>query len=39
MDVAGRKGGPCRPPRSPLAPGFAAQVVKDTEALLARGYK
>jgi len=39
MDVAGRKGGPCRPPRSPLAPEFAAQVVKDTEALLAKGYQ
>ncbi len=39
MDVAGRKGGPCRPPRSPLSPEAAAQVVKDTEAVLARGYK
>ncbi len=39
MDVAGRKGGPCRPPRSPLSPEVAAQVVKDTEAVLANGYK
>lgn len=39
MDVVGRKGGACRPPRSPLSPETAAQVVKDTEALLARRYK
>ena len=38
MDVAGRKGGPCRPPRSPLSSEAAAQVVKDTEAALAKGY-
>jgi dihydrodipicolinate synthase/N-acetylneuraminate lyase len=39
MDVAGRKGGPCRPPRSPLSPESAAQVIKDTEAVLAMGYR
>lgn len=39
MDVAGRKGGACRPPRSPLSPDAAAQVVKDTEAALAKGYR
>ena len=39
MDVAGRTGGACRPPRSPLSPDAAAQVVKDTEAALAKGYR
>jgi dihydrodipicolinate synthase/N-acetylneuraminate lyase len=39
MDVAGRKGGACRPPRSPLSAEAAAQVVKDTEAALAKGYR
>ncbi|SDP37346.1 4-hydroxy-tetrahydrodipicolinate synthase [Nakamurella panacisegetis] len=39
MDVAGRKGGVCRPPRSPLAPAAAAQIVKETEAVLAKGYR
>ena len=39
MDVAGRKGGACRPPRSPLSAESAAQVVKDTEAALAKGYR
>ncbi len=39
MDVAGRKGGQCRPPRSPL-PAPAAEVVRrDTEAALAKGYR
>ncbi|GAB2573034.1 dihydrodipicolinate synthase family protein [Streptomyces capparidis] len=39
MDLAGRHGGPCRPPRSPLAPEDAARVTRDTEALLAKGYR
>jgi 4-hydroxy-tetrahydrodipicolinate synthase len=39
MDVAGRKGGACRPPRVPLWPEAAAQVTRDTEAALARGYR
>ncbi|MCR3722598.1 MULTISPECIES: dihydrodipicolinate synthase family protein [Prauserella salsuginis group] len=39
MDVAGRKGGTCRPPRSPLAPEVAEQVVADTKNVLAKGYK
>ncbi len=39
MDVAGRKGGICRPPRSPLPEGIRAQVIKDTEAALAKGYR
>jgi 4-hydroxy-tetrahydrodipicolinate synthase len=39
MDVAGRKGGVCRPPRTPLPEAVAARVVADTEAALAKGYK
>jgi 4-hydroxy-tetrahydrodipicolinate synthase len=39
MDVAGRKGGICRPPRSPLPEAVAARVTADTEAALAKGYK
>jgi 4-hydroxy-tetrahydrodipicolinate synthase len=39
MDVAGRKGGACRPPRLPLAPGIAERIVRDTEAVLANGYR
>ncbi|MEV5610888.1 dihydrodipicolinate synthase family protein [Streptomyces sp. NPDC052225] len=39
MDVAGMKGGPCRPPRLPLAPELADRITADTEAVLAKGYK
>jgi dihydrodipicolinate synthase/N-acetylneuraminate lyase len=39
MDVAGRKGGVCRPPRSPLPEAVAARIVADTETALAKGYK
>jgi 4-hydroxy-tetrahydrodipicolinate synthase len=39
MDIAGRRGGACRPPRGPLAPEIAAKITKDTEAALAMGYK
>lgn len=39
MDVAGRKGGACRPPRAPLSPEVAAKVIADTEAALQKGYK
>lgn len=39
MDVAGRKGGASRPPRSPLSSEVAAAVIRDTEAALAKGYK
>jgi dihydrodipicolinate synthase/N-acetylneuraminate lyase len=39
MDVAGRKGGACRPPRSPLPEAVATRIVADTEAALAKGYK
>jgi 1-pyrroline-4-hydroxy-2-carboxylate deaminase len=39
MDVVGRKGGICRPPRTALPAEIHAQVVKDTEAALAKGYR
>jgi 4-hydroxy-tetrahydrodipicolinate synthase len=39
MDVAGRKGGPCRAPRLPLRDEIAAVVRKDTEKALAQGYR
>ncbi len=39
MDVAGRKGGRCRPPRAPLPPEVHATVRRATEAALAKGYK
>jgi 1-pyrroline-4-hydroxy-2-carboxylate deaminase len=39
MDVVGRKGGACRPPRLPLAPEIAGGIVRDTEAVLAKGYR
>ncbi|KAB8169875.1 dihydrodipicolinate synthase family protein [Streptomyces sp. 3MP-14] len=39
MDVVGRPGGACRPPRSPLPPEVAARVVADTEAVLAKGHR
>lgn len=39
MDVAGRKGGACRPPRFALSAEVSAQITKDTEAVLGKGYK
>uniref|UniRef100_UPI0031D79613 dihydrodipicolinate synthase family protein n=1 Tax=Saccharothrix mutabilis TaxID=33921 RepID=UPI0031D79613 len=39
MDLAGRPGGPCRPPRLPLTPEQAARITADTEAALAKGYR
>lgn len=39
MDVAGRKGGACRPPRAALPPEVRSRVVHDTEAALAKGYR
>jgi 4-hydroxy-tetrahydrodipicolinate synthase len=39
MDVAGRPGGACRPPRLPLSADIAAAVRKDTEKALAHGYR
>ncbi|WP_219419856.1 dihydrodipicolinate synthase family protein [Pseudonocardia nigra] len=38
MDVVGRKGGACRPPRRALAPEAAERVIADTKAALAKGY-
>lgn len=37
MEVAGRYGGPCRPPRQPLLPDADREVRKLTEAALAAG--
>ncbi len=39
MDVAGRPGGPCRPPRLALTAEQAARITADTEAALAKGYR
>jgi 1-pyrroline-4-hydroxy-2-carboxylate deaminase len=39
MDVAGRRGGACRPPRLPLAAEVADRIVRDTRAALAKGYR
>jgi 4-hydroxy-tetrahydrodipicolinate synthase len=39
MDVAGRYGGPCRPPRSALPTEIAAQIRADTEKVLAEGLR
>lgn len=38
MDVVGRKGGACRPPRFPLSEATATKVIKDTENAVAAGY-
>lgn len=39
MDIAGRRGGPCRPPRSPLSPEAERSVRTATENALAKGYR
>ena len=39
MDVVGLNGGACRPPRGPLTPAVREAVIRDTEAVLAKGYK
>ncbi|GAB2919800.1 dihydrodipicolinate synthase family protein [Streptomyces mayteni] len=39
MDVAGRTGGACRPPRSPLPAEDVATITRVTEALLAEGHR
>ncbi|MBY8882049.1 dihydrodipicolinate synthase family protein [Actinacidiphila acidipaludis] len=39
MDIAGLKGGVCRPPRLPLSPEQTARITADTEAVLAKGYQ
>jgi 1-pyrroline-4-hydroxy-2-carboxylate deaminase len=37
MDIVGRQGGPCRPPRQPLLPEQEQAVRQATEAALAAG--
>jgi 4-hydroxy-tetrahydrodipicolinate synthase len=37
MDLVGRHGGPCRPPRMPLLPDQAAAVRAATEKAVAAG--
>lgn len=39
MDIAGRPGGPCRPPRQPLLPPQAAAVRAATEKAIAGGLR
>lgn len=39
MDVAGRRGGPCRPPRMPLPPTVAEVIRRQTETVLAAGLR
>jgi dihydrodipicolinate synthase/N-acetylneuraminate lyase len=39
MDIAGRRGGECRPPRSPLREEAAAAVRAATQAAVAAGYR
>ncbi|WP_225727898.1 MULTISPECIES: dihydrodipicolinate synthase family protein [unclassified Nocardia] len=39
MDLAGRTGGACRPPRVPLAPELAAKITAATRDVLAKGYR
>lgn len=39
MDIAGRYGGHCRPPRGPLKPEFREKITADTEAVLGKGYR
>jgi dihydrodipicolinate synthase/N-acetylneuraminate lyase len=34
MDVVGRYGGPCRPPRGALPEEIAAKIIRDTEAVM-----
>lgn len=39
MDVVGRYGGPCRPPRSPLSPEITKEIREHTEKALAAGLR
>ncbi|WP_158853098.1 dihydrodipicolinate synthase family protein [Saccharothrix deserti] len=39
MDVVGRRGGPCRPPRLPLDPHVAKTIRDDTDAAVQKGYR
>lgn len=38
MDLVGRNGGACRPPRHPLPPEIAERVTADTKAAVSKGY-
>jgi len=38
MDIVGRKGGVCRPPRVALSPEIAERVTADTKAAVSKGY-
>jgi dihydrodipicolinate synthase/N-acetylneuraminate lyase len=38
MDLVGRRGGVCRPPRGPLGPEAAEMVTSATRAAVAKGY-
>lgn len=39
MDIVGRKGGACRPPRLPLSEALVARITADTERAVAAGYR
>ncbi|WP_144629900.1 dihydrodipicolinate synthase family protein [Arthrobacter woluwensis] len=39
QDIVGQRGGVTRPPRGPLSPETVAAITRDTEAVLAKGYK
>ncbi|MFI6574151.1 dihydrodipicolinate synthase family protein [Nocardiopsis sp. NPDC050513] len=39
MDIVGRRGGACRPPRLPLSPEHAQTVRRATEDALAKGHR
>lgn len=39
MDIAGRKGGVCRPPRGPLPAELVERITADTRNVLAQGYR
>ena len=38
MCIRDRYGGPCRPPRLPLAKEVADQIIADTKEAAAKGY-
>ncbi|WP_186759001.1 dihydrodipicolinate synthase family protein [Arthrobacter alpinus] len=39
MDIVGRKGGACRPPRGVLSDEVISEITRDTNNVLAMGYK
>lgn len=38
MDLVGRKGGACRPPRLPLSPELTERITAETKAVISKGY-